>query len=98
MKSQGNGNFFQLLFPLPLPVPSCRPAPPPAESTHIVHVIVSLVYVFCRRDALLQRPEFAECWAVKWSDLLRNEELAIDFSYGGDRETIRFSILTKGDL
>jgi hypothetical protein len=30
-------------------------------------------------DALLQRPEFAECWALKWSDLLRNEELAIDF-------------------
>ena len=29
-------------------------------------------------DALLQRPEFAEYWAQKWSDLLRNEEKALD--------------------
>jgi hypothetical protein len=29
-------------------------------------------------DALLQRPEFAEFWALKWSDLLRNEEKALD--------------------
>ncbi|HEV3436507.1 MAG TPA: DUF1549 and DUF1553 domain-containing protein [Gemmata sp.] len=29
-------------------------------------------------DRLLERPEFAEFWAQKWSDLLRNEEKALD--------------------
>jgi hypothetical protein len=29
-------------------------------------------------DTLLKRPEFAEYWAQKWSDLLRNEEKALD--------------------
>src|SRR5262249_12333109 len=29
-------------------------------------------------DSLLERPEFAEYWAQKWSDLLRNEEKALD--------------------
>jgi hypothetical protein len=29
-------------------------------------------------DALLERPEFAECWALRWSDLLRNEEKQLD--------------------
>jgi len=29
-------------------------------------------------DQLLQRPEFADFWALKWSDLLRNEEKALD--------------------
>jgi hypothetical protein len=29
-------------------------------------------------DRLLERPEFAEYWAQKWSDLLRNEEKALD--------------------
>jgi hypothetical protein len=29
-------------------------------------------------DHLLARPEFAEYWAQKWSDLLRNEEKALD--------------------
>ena len=29
-------------------------------------------------DAILTRPEFAEYWAQKWSDLLRNEEKALD--------------------
>jgi hypothetical protein len=29
-------------------------------------------------DRLLQRAEFAEFWAQKWSDLLRNEEKALD--------------------
>jgi hypothetical protein len=29
-------------------------------------------------DALLARPEFAEFWAQKWSDLLRNEEKSLD--------------------
>lgn len=29
-------------------------------------------------DALLERPEFPEFWAQKWSDLLRNEEKTID--------------------
>ncbi len=29
-------------------------------------------------DELLERPEFAELWASKWSDLLRNEERTID--------------------
>src|SRR5207248_4899348 len=28
--------------------------------------------------ALVQRPEFAEYWAQKWADLLRNEEKALD--------------------
>ena len=29
-------------------------------------------------EALLQRPEFADFWALKWSDLLRNEEKTLD--------------------
>lgn len=29
-------------------------------------------------DQLLQRPEFADTWASKWGDLLRNEEKALD--------------------
>jgi hypothetical protein len=29
-------------------------------------------------DALLDRPEFADFWAVKWSDVLRNEEKTLD--------------------
>jgi Protein of unknown function (DUF1549)/Protein of unknown function (DUF1553) len=29
-------------------------------------------------DELLQRPEFADFWAIKWSDLLRNEEKTLD--------------------
>jgi len=29
-------------------------------------------------DALLQRPEFADFWALKWSDVLRNEEKSLD--------------------
>jgi hypothetical protein len=29
-------------------------------------------------DHLLRRPEFAEFWALKWSDLLRNEEKVLD--------------------
>ncbi|MGH7201409.1 MAG: DUF1549 and DUF1553 domain-containing protein, partial [Planctomycetaceae bacterium] len=29
-------------------------------------------------DRLLERPEFAEFWALKWSDLLRNEEKTLD--------------------
>jgi uncharacterized protein DUF1549/uncharacterized protein DUF1553 len=29
-------------------------------------------------DRLLERPEFAEYWAQKWSDILRNEEKALD--------------------
>lgn len=29
-------------------------------------------------DALLERPEFADWWALKWSDLLRNEEKVLD--------------------
>lgn len=29
-------------------------------------------------DRLLERPEFAEHWALKWSDLLRNEQKALD--------------------
>jgi hypothetical protein len=29
-------------------------------------------------DALLGRPEFADYWALKWSDLLRNEEKTLD--------------------
>lgn len=29
-------------------------------------------------DQLLQRPEFADYWTLKWSDLLRNEEKTLD--------------------
>ncbi|MCS6852789.1 MAG: DUF1549 and DUF1553 domain-containing protein [Gemmataceae bacterium] len=29
-------------------------------------------------DALLERPEFADWWALKWADLLRNEEKTLD--------------------
>jgi hypothetical protein len=29
-------------------------------------------------DRLLERPEFADYWAMKWSDVLRNEEHALD--------------------
>jgi hypothetical protein len=29
-------------------------------------------------DAILERPEFADWWALKWSDLLRNEEKVLD--------------------
>ena len=29
-------------------------------------------------EALLERPEFADWWALKWSDLLRNEEKVLD--------------------
>lgn len=29
-------------------------------------------------DRLLERPEFADYWALKWSDLLRNEEKQLD--------------------
>ncbi len=29
-------------------------------------------------DELVQRPEFADFWALKWSDLLRNEEKTLD--------------------
>jgi Protein of unknown function (DUF1549)/Protein of unknown function (DUF1553) len=29
-------------------------------------------------DRLLERPEFADLWALKWSDLLRNEEKTLD--------------------
>ncbi len=29
-------------------------------------------------DSLLSRPEYAEYWAMKWSDLLRNEEKSLD--------------------
>src|SRR5207247_37333 len=29
-------------------------------------------------EQLLERPEFADFWAMKWADLLRNEEKALD--------------------
>ncbi len=29
-------------------------------------------------DRLLERPEYADFWALKWADLLRNEEKAVD--------------------
>lgn len=29
-------------------------------------------------ESLLQRPEFADFWALKWSDILRNEEKTLD--------------------
>jgi len=29
-------------------------------------------------DQLIERPEFADFWALKWADLLRNEEKALD--------------------
>jgi len=44
-------------------------------------------------DQLLARPEFAEHWALKWSDLLRNEEKVLDAKgvdtfYGWIRDSI----------
>jgi hypothetical protein len=44
-------------------------------------------------DHLLARPEFAEHWALKWSDLLRNEEKVldqkgVDLFYGWIRDSI----------
>lgn len=44
-------------------------------------------------DRLLVRPEFAEHWTLKWSDLLRNEEKVldpkgVDLFYGWIRESI----------
>ena len=44
-------------------------------------------------DRLIVRPEFAEHWALKWSDLLRNEEKVldqkgVDLFYGWIRESI----------
>ena len=44
-------------------------------------------------DTLLQRPEFAEFWAVKWADLLRVEEKVLDRKgvaafYGWIRDSI----------
>lgn len=44
-------------------------------------------------DRLLVRPEFADHWALKWSDLLRNEEKVldqkgVDLFYGWIRESI----------
>ena len=44
-------------------------------------------------DRLVARPEFAEHWALKWSDLLRNEEKVldqkgVDLFYGWIRESI----------
>lgn len=44
-------------------------------------------------DRLLVRPEFSEHWALKWSDLLRNEEKVldqkgVDLFYGWIRESI----------
>jgi hypothetical protein len=45
-------------------------------------------------DDLLERPEFAEFWALKWSDLLRNEERSLDFKgVQGFYHWIRRSIL-----
>jgi hypothetical protein len=44
-------------------------------------------------DSVLSRPEFAEHWALKWSDLLRNEEKLLDATgvdafHGWMRESI----------
>jgi len=44
-------------------------------------------------DRLLARPEFADHWALKWSDLLRNEEKVldqkgVDLFYGWIRDSI----------
>ena len=50
-------------------------------------------------DALLEREEFANFWALKWSDLLRNEERVLDFK-GVDvfHKWIRDSIATGKPL
>lgn len=47
-------------------------------------------------DRLLTRPEFADHWALKWSDLLRNEEKVIDFKgVQNFHQWIRQSILAN---
>src|SRR5947209_7728233 len=42
------------------------------ESDHHKHKRARLI------DQLLERPEYADFWALKWADLLRNEEKALD--------------------
>jgi hypothetical protein len=51
-----------------------KPAPLPPASSHrrLQDKRAKLI------DALLKRPEFAEFWALKWSDVLRNEEKVLD--------------------
>jgi hypothetical protein len=44
-------------------------------------------------DALLERPEFPEFWALKWSDVLRNEEKQLD-----KKGTQLFFMWIKGSL
>jgi hypothetical protein len=43
-------------------------------------------------DGLLQRPEFADFWAMKWADVLRVSEEYIGFNVGRYHEWIRQSI------
>jgi hypothetical protein len=50
-------------------------------------------------DALLRRPEYADFWALKWSDLLRNEERTIDRTgVQAFHEWIRASIASNKPL
>lgn len=50
-------------------------------------------------DALLERPEFADFWALKWSDLLRNEEKTLDWKGVQNlHEWIRVSLSTNKPL
>jgi hypothetical protein len=55
----------------------CGVLPTPAEARRFLadpdqHKRARLV------DRLLERPEYADYWALKWADLLRNEEKAVD--------------------
>ena len=49
------------------------PAPPSASSRRRLQEKRARLV-----DTLLERPEFAEFWALKWSDVLRNEEKVLD--------------------
>src|SRR5207253_97438 len=50
-------------------------------------------------DVLLERPEFADFWALKWSDVLRNEEKTLDRKgVQAFHEWIRQCILTGKPL
>jgi hypothetical protein len=50
-------------------------------------------------DELLERPEYADFWALKWSDLLRNEEKTLDWKGVQNlHEWIRVSVSTNKPL
>ena len=53
------------LLPTPAETKAFLSDPRPDRRSHLI-------------DKLLQRPEFADTWALKWADILRNEEKVLD--------------------